>query len=404
MAVLSDITFGTINLAAGSTAVTGTGTLFQAAQLKEGDTLQIQNLTAVIASVNSNTSLTLTEPWTGTSLTNAPYRARFMPDGSRQTSRATTMIELLGNGVLSNLAELGVEDGKVPVGNAAGEYELHDYLDDPNGTLAKFAALTLNESTQYVQGDGTLQAKTGLPVSTATQTALNGKLNLSGGSLTGSLQVLNGNPFRVIGAASWSNAEDFWSNAVAVARDVNIGAFLSWHERTSQFTELSVNVKGYGTDVYFSFKGNGSFTAPGPINGSAKNFEIDHTVDPDNYDLRHCATEAPEMLVEYRGIAKLINGRATVNVEEHYGVMKNTFKNLWADAHVHALQNQDGFTRVRPSSIDGATFDIICEDETCSDNVAWLVMARRNDPYVRWEGCNFTDEDGRLIIEFEKPE
>ncbi|KYB45165.1 hypothetical protein AB664_12505 [Brucella anthropi] len=121
-----------------------------------------------------------------------------------------------------------------------------------------------------------------------------------------------------------------------------------------------MNVKGYGSDVYFSFKGNGSFTAPGAINGTAKNFEIDHTADPDNYDLRHCATEAPEMLVEYRGIAKLTNGRVTVNVEDHYGVMTNTFINLWADAHVHALQNQDGFARVRPSPVDGATFDIIC--------------------------------------------
>ncbi|WP_421565759.1 hypothetical protein [Ochrobactrum sp. EDr1-4] len=435
MAVLSDYTSGTISLANGSTTVTGTGTLFNVAKFREGDTLQIQNLTAVIASVNSDTSLTLTAPWSGTTLTNAVYRARYLPDGARVTAQATTLIELLGNGVLVNLADLGVQDKKVPVGNASGQYELKDYVADPNGSLAKLAALTLaankalttdnngnaqqidlgtlgrallalasGTSAQYVQGDGTLQPKVGLPVSTATQTALNGKLNLSGGSLTGNLQVTNGNALRVLGAASWSDANDFWSNAIVVARDLNTGCFLSWHERTSQFIELSLNVKGYGSDVYFSFKGNGSFTAPGAINGSAKNFEVDHTVDPDNYDLRHCATEAPEMLVEYRGIAKLTNGRVTVNVEDHYGVMTNAFKNLWADAHVHALQNQDGFARVRPSPVDGATFDIICEDETCSDNVAWLVMARRNDPYVRWEGCTFTDDDGRLIIEFEKPE
>lgn len=154
MAVLSDYTSGTITLANGSTAVTGTGTLFQSAQLKEGDTLQIQNLTAVIASVNSNTSLTLTAPWTGTSLTDAPYRARFLPDGSRQTSRSTTLIELLSNGVLSNLAELGVEDGKVPVGNAAGEYELIDTdefgVQDPNGLLSDVASS--EASAPYVLG------------------------------------------------------------------------------------------------------------------------------------------------------------------------------------------------------------------------------------------------------------
>ncbi|MCV9908241.1 hypothetical protein OIV19_11515 [Brucella sp. HL-2] len=143
MTVLSDYTSGTITLANGSTAVTGTGTLFDVAKFREGDTLQIQNLTAVIASVNSNTSLTLAAPWTGTSLTSAPYRARYLADGARVTAQATTLIELLGNGVLSNLAELGVEEGKVPVGNAAGEYELQDYLEDPNESLGKLAALTL---------------------------------------------------------------------------------------------------------------------------------------------------------------------------------------------------------------------------------------------------------------------
>lgn len=159
MTVLSDYTSGTITLANGSTAVTGTGTLFDVAKFREGDTLQIQNLTAVIASVNSNTSLTLTAPWTGTSLTDVPYRARYLPDGARVTAQATTLIELLGNGVLSNLAELGVEDGKVPVGNAAGEYELADLVTDPNGTLAKFAALTV-AARQIFQTDenGALKA------------------------------------------------------------------------------------------------------------------------------------------------------------------------------------------------------------------------------------------------------
>ncbi|WP_217284092.1 hypothetical protein [Brucella pituitosa] len=159
MAVLSDYTSGTITLANGSTAVTGTGTLFDVAKFREGDTLQIQNLTAVIASVNSNTSLTLAAPWTGTSLNDAPYRARYLPDGARVTAQATTLIELLGNGVLSNLAELGVEDGKVAVGNAAGEYELADLVTDPNGTLAKFAALTV-AARQIFQTDenGALKA------------------------------------------------------------------------------------------------------------------------------------------------------------------------------------------------------------------------------------------------------
>ncbi len=183
MAVLSDYTSGTITLANGSTAVTGTGTLFDVAKFREGDTLQIQNLTAVIASVNSNTSLTLTAPWSGTSLTDAPYRARYLPDGARVTAQATTLIELLGNGVLSNLAELGVEDGKVPVGNAAGEYELKAAtslgMRDPNNSLAKLADLML-AARQILQTDesGALKAIS-LAANKFLRTDANGDLALS---------------------------------------------------------------------------------------------------------------------------------------------------------------------------------------------------------------------------------
>ncbi|GAA5666911.1 hypothetical protein ACS5UA_22585 [Brucella sp. RRSP16] len=142
MATLSDYTSGTISLANGSVTVTGTGTLFEVTRFWEGDTLQIQKLTAVIASVDSDTQLPLTEPWTGTTIVDGAYRARQLGDGSRVSTQAATVIELLGNGVLMNLAELGVEEGKVPVGGPTGEYELADLVQDPNGNLGQFADLS----------------------------------------------------------------------------------------------------------------------------------------------------------------------------------------------------------------------------------------------------------------------
>ena len=147
MAVLSDYTSGTISLANGSVTVTGTGTLFEVTRFREGDTLQIQNLTAVIASVDSDTQLTLTEPWTGTSIVDGPYRARQLADGTRVGTQAATLIELLGDGTLAGIAALGVEEGKALVGGPAGQYELVDTstfgIQDPNGSLGKLAALTL---------------------------------------------------------------------------------------------------------------------------------------------------------------------------------------------------------------------------------------------------------------------
>jgi hypothetical protein len=429
MAVLSDYTSGTITLANGSTAVTGTGTLFDVAKFREGDTLQIQNLTAVIASVNSNTSLTLTAPWSGTSLADAPYRARYLPDGARVTAQATMLIELLGNGVLSNLAEIGVEDGKVPVGNAAGEYELQEYLDDPNGTLAKFAALifvtdkalvtdaagnveqidlgTLGRAllaleagttAQIIQADGAIIDKASLPLSTAMQTALNDKLSVSlGGILNGALRVNNAlyTYINQTGGNQYSNQVSCFIGDGIASR------FMAEHAPGYYYATL-IQTAFPGGSREFLFKSDGSFTAPGAIIGAAKNFEIDHPADPDNYDLRHCATEAPEMLVEYRGIAWLVNGSASINVEEYFGVMPGTFDALWTDAWVTALQNQDSFDRLKPSRVEGTVFTINCENLNSNDLVSWVVMARRNDAYVRWDGCKSTDANGKLIIEFEK--
>lgn len=156
MAVLPDYVTGLITLANGSATVTGTGTMFATAAFKAGDTLQIQNLTAVIASVDSNTQVTLAEPWTGTSLVDAPYRARYLPDGARVTAQTTTLIEILGNGVLSNIASIPVQDGNLLVGNASGQYEPISKgalgIQDPNGSLGKLAALTLTPQ-QILQTD-----------------------------------------------------------------------------------------------------------------------------------------------------------------------------------------------------------------------------------------------------------
>lgn len=72
---------------------------------------------------------------------------RFMPDGARVTAQTTTLIELLGNGVLSNIASIPVQDGKLLVGNAAGQYVPVDKsavgIQDPSGSLGKLAAITL---------------------------------------------------------------------------------------------------------------------------------------------------------------------------------------------------------------------------------------------------------------------
>ncbi len=355
MAVLPDYVSGTITLANGSTTVTGTGTMFQAAAFKAGDTLQIQNLTAVIASVNSNTSLTLTAPWTGTSLTNAPYRARYLPDGARVTAQTTTLIELLGNGVLTNLAELGVEDGKVPVGNAAGEYELADLVTDPNGTLAKFAALTLaankfitadsganaeqidlgtlgrtliskdaGSALHYVRGDGSISIGTGLELiaSDTSDTAVSAwvKTGLSAYRLI----------FLSIDAATTATGDN-----ISVQVSSNNGS--SWISTVGNYTEQAFVASGANTVVVQATPdriSSGALSSTSEQGGIFAEIEISefNQARRSMYSMsgsRKAPTTFAQELLMRKGIINVLQSFNAIRVLAGTGTMARFSINLW---------------------------------------------------------------------------
>jgi len=432
MAVLSDYTSGTISLANGSTTVTGTGTLFEVTRFREGDTLQIQNLTAVIASVDSDTQLTLTEPWTGTSIVDGPYRARQLADGTRVGTQAATLIELLGDGTLAGIAALGVEEGKAPVGGPAGQYVLEPVATDPNGSLGELAALTLaankaittdgsgnaqqidlgtlgrallalasGTSGQYVQGDGTLQAKTGLPVSADTQTALNGKLNLSGGSLTGPLST-NSDILMTGLTVTPGTGETGKLLQIGKSGQNSAGTYFDLRYGVSVSYVIRVTGADGALTNWFVFNANGGLAVPGALSKGSGTFLIDHPLDPFNKNLRHGFVEAPRYDLIYRGTVQLINGRAAVDIDAASNMTSGTFSALTTNAVVTSLQNQEGFARLKPGPIIGGSFEIICEDEACTDHVSWVVIAERNDPFVKSDLDQNTDSDGRFVPEFEK--
>lgn len=119
--MLSDYTAGTISVAADGTAVTGVGTAWEVARFREGDWLIANGWVNVVASVDSNTSLTLAQPWRGGELSGASYRLRYMSDGSRASAQARQLIDMLGgSGNLEALGGLVGSPGSIPYFTGAG--------------------------------------------------------------------------------------------------------------------------------------------------------------------------------------------------------------------------------------------------------------------------------------------
>lgn len=137
MALLADYTAGTITVSANGTAVTGIGTAWQTAGFKEGDWLIANGWVNVIASVNSNTSLTLAQPWRGGALSGAAYRLRYMSDGSRASAQARQLIDLLGgSGNLEALGGLTLAANKGIHATGAGTLATHDLTPAARAILA----------------------------------------------------------------------------------------------------------------------------------------------------------------------------------------------------------------------------------------------------------------------------
>ncbi|MFO1100241.1 MAG: DUF2793 domain-containing protein [Xanthobacteraceae bacterium] len=142
----------------------------------------------------------------------------------------------------------------------------------------------------------------------------------------------------------------------------------------------------------------------GSLSKGAGSFLIDHPLDPLDKDLKHGFVEAPRYDLLYRGRITLAGGQATVDIDAASRMTAGTFAALTQNADVTSLCNRSGFARVRATEIAGGTFTILCEDANSADEIAWVVLAERHDPFIINDDGSWTDQDGRLVPERDKPD
>jgi hypothetical protein len=136
-------------------------------------------------------------------------------------------------------------------------------------------------------------------------------------------------------------------------------------------------------------KGSGSFRIAHPLPSKK-----------DTHKLVHSFIEGPKADLIYRGIVTLSDGAATVDLDDAAGMTTGTWVLLCRDEQVFT-SNETGWYPVR-GSVTGSVLSIDCEENDCTDTVSWMVVAERQDEHMY--DTEWTDEDGRPIVEPENPE
>lgn len=125
-----------------------------------------------------------------------------------------------------------------------------------------------------------------------------------------------------------------------------------------------------------------TISTPYTISAASKSFRISHPLPSlsDEYYLMHTSVEGPEATLLYRGRVQLINGSATVNIDEHSRMTEGTFVALSHNANCHISNNVD-WTPVR-GRVEGNILTIEAKESDCNVEVEWLVTCERRDPEI----------------------
>ena len=282
--------------------------------------------------------------------------------------------------------------------NATDEIELNATAVDLNGTLDVSGTSTLTGAVTtgadltipatnkiYLDGGGNtyIRESSADTITFTTENSDNFAFASDGGNP--SIQIL-GNAGGATATVEYSEGgEFFWQHGV---RGADEKFYLTGNATLHSSYALMIS----GQDV----------AVGGALSKGSGSFKIDHPLPSmkDTHDLYHSFIEGPRADLIYRGQVDLVGGQATVEMDAEFGMTAGTWELLCRDATCFTT-NETGWHMVK-GSVSGSTLTIECQESDCTDTVSWLVVAERQDQHMY--DTEWTDSDGRPILEREKPE
>ncbi|MHA7835574.1 MAG: hypothetical protein ACX94A_13965, partial [Algiphilus sp.] len=161
---------GTASVTQGQTVVTGQGTAWLQIVRPADDFGKHVGMPVPIASVDSDTQITLAYPWPGPTQTAEPYRISFTPYHVAYRQALQEIGQLLESGNVSALADLVGAAGTFPIFSGTGTMDLAD-LSDYAGDVVGPASST-DSNVALFDGTGGKLLKDGFSVSAFMQTVL----------------------------------------------------------------------------------------------------------------------------------------------------------------------------------------------------------------------------------------
>lgn len=115
------------------------------------------------------------------------------------------------------------------------------------------------------------------------------------------------------------------------------------------------------------------------VSATAKAFRIDHPLPEkkETHDLVYISTEGPSADLLYHGTIKLVDGKASINIDSNSNQTEGTFESLCKNVKCFTTNTTD-WTPVR-GNVDGNILNIEAKDVSSNATVDWIIIGTRKD-------------------------